>query len=409
MSQSIFAESAGRPGRPGPALSVLRAVLQRVSREWRGPGLRVFLPAGETLVAGPLEGAEPIAIRLRSYDTVRRLLTAGDIGFAEGYVAGEWDTPDLARLLTVLADNFDGLERLGLGGSASHVLHLMLKLVRRNTVRGAKRNIYAHYDLGNAFYEAWLDPSMTYSAALFDRPDQDLEAAQGRKYAALARAIDLQPGHEVLEIGCGWGGFAEFAAREVGARATCLTISEAQHAYARQRMQRAGLAGRVDVRLCDYREAAGTFDRVVSIEMFEAVGERYWPVFFDRVRERLRPGGRAGLQIITIRDDLFEQYRSRVDFIQKHIFPGGMLPSEARLRQEAARSGLAWSEPRRFGRDYALTLNRWAERFQAAWPALRLQGFDERFHRLWRFYLAYCEAGFATGRTDVLQAALTRA
>ena len=408
MSESILSAAASGRGRPGPALSILRAGLHRVSRDWRGPALELTLPNGETVLAGPADGAEPVAIRVRSWRSLQRLVTAGDIGFAEGYMAGEWDTPDLARLLTVLADNFDGLDRLGLGGRLANLAHLVLKRFRRNTVKGSRKNIHAHYDLGNDFYEAWLDPSMTYSAALYGGPGETLEAAQARKYAALARDIGLQPGHTVLEIGCGWGGFAEFAAREVGARVTGLTISAAQHAYASHRIQAAGLSDKVDIRFCDYREAEGSFDRVVSIEMFEAVGERYWPTFFDRLHARLTPGGRAGLQIITNRDDLFEQYRSRVDFIQKHIFPGGMLPSETRLRREVERAGFDWSEPRRFGRDYAQTLHQWDQRFQDAWPALRQQGFDERFRRLWRFYLAYCQAGFATDRTDVLQVALAR-
>ena len=407
MSESIFV-AAPTDLRSGPALSILRAGLARVSRDWRGPGLNLVLPSGEALTAGPTDSPDPVAIRVRSYRCLQRLATAGDIGFAEGYIAGEWDTPDLARLLTVLADNFDGLERLGLGGPLAHLAHLVLKLFHRNTVRGSKKNIYAHYDLGNAFYESWLDPSMTYSAALYGGPGETLEGAQARKYAALARDIGLQPGQTVLEIGCGWGGFAEFAAREVGAKVTGLTISAAQHAYASRRIQTAGLSDRVDIRFCDYSEAQGSFDRAVSIEMFEAVGESYWPTFFDKLHERLKPGGRAGLQIITIRDDLFEHYRSRVDFIQKHIFPGGMLPSETRLRQETERAGFGWSEPRRFGLDYAQTLHEWDDRFQAAWGALGQQGFDERFRRLWRFYLAYCEAGFATGRTDVLQVALER-
>jgi cyclopropane-fatty-acyl-phospholipid synthase len=416
MSESTFPAPAlsADHRRPGPALAMLRAGLQRVSRDWRGPGLRLELPGGETVTAGPLDRADTVSIRVRNYRCVSRLLTAGDIGFAEGYMAGEWDTPDLAPLLTVLAENFDGLKRLGLGGPLSQMAHKLLKLLRRNTVEGSRRNIYAHYDLGNAFYEAWLDPGMTYSSALYDEPsafgpnDDALEAAQTRKYAALARDIGLQPGQEVLEIGCGWGGFAEFAAREVGAKVTGLTISAAQHAYASERMHKAGLAERADIRLCDYRHAEGRFDGVVSIEMFEAVGERWWPTFFDRVHDRLKPGGRAGLQIITIRDDLFDHYRSRVDFIQKHVFPGGMLPSESRLREESGKAGLSWSEPRRFGPDYARTLRRWDERFQEAWSALKQQGFDERFRRLWRFYLAYCEAGFATGRTDVLQVALAK-
>jgi cyclopropane-fatty-acyl-phospholipid synthase len=250
---------------------------------------------------------------------------------------------------------------------------------------------------------------MTYSSARFERPGQALLDAQRNKYRTLAHGMDLRPDQRVLEIGCGWGGFAEFAAREVGARVTGITISREQYAFARQRIFEQGLAERAEIRLIDYRDVEGQFDRVASIEMFEAVGERYWPTYFGSIHERLRPGGRAGLQIITIRDDVFDRYRRRADFIQKYIFPGGMLPSEARLRQETDRAGLAWTGISRFGQHYADTLAAWGQRFEAAWDDIRRQGFDERFRRLWRFYLAYCEAGFRTGRTDVVQLGLAKA
>jgi cyclopropane-fatty-acyl-phospholipid synthase len=278
-----------------------------------------------------------------------------------------------------------------------------------NSRTGSKKNIHAHYDLGNAFYEAWLDRTMTYSSARFDSASEPLEAAQTRKYADLARAMDLKPGMRVLEIGCGWGGFAEYAAREVGAHVTGVTISQEQHDFARQRLFNAGLSERTDIRLIDYRDVEGTFDRVASIEMFEAVGKEYWGAYFDKVRQVLVPGGRAGLQIITIQDELFDEYNARVDFIQKYIFPGGMLPSEARLQPVVEAAGLRWDAVDRFGVDYADTLSRWDQRFQAAWADIRkMGGFDERFRRLWRFYLAYCEAGFRSRRTDVIQLALTR-
>ena len=236
-----------------------------------------------------------------------------------------------------------------------------------------------------------------------------LEAAQREKYAALARCMDLQPGQSVLEIGCGWGGFAEFAAKEVGARVTGITISREQYDFARQRMFNAGLSDRADIRLIDYRDVHGRFDRVASIEMFEAVGQEYWPAYFGKIHAVLAPGGRAGLQIITIEDAVFAGYRKRTDFIQKYIFPGGMLPSEAALKPIIAAAGLDWRGLERFGQDYAETLRLWDERFQAAWDDIRrIGGFDERFRRLWRFYLAYCEAGFRTGRTNVIQLGLSR-
>src|SRR5690606_20211155 len=270
---------------------------------------------------------------------------------------------------------------------------------------------HAHYDLGNAFYAAWLDPSMTYSSARFERPDQSLQEAQQAKYAALARLMDLKPGHRVLEIGCGWGGFAEFAAREVGALVTGVTISREQHDYARRRMFEAGLAERADIRLLDYRDVQGRFDRVASIEMFEAVGREYWPTYFQKIHDVLEPGGRAGLQVITIQNSLFEEYDARTDFIQKYVFPGGSLPSEDRMAPVIEKAGLKQTAVDRFGLDYADTLAEWTRRFDAAWTDIRSksEAFDSRVPRLWRYYLPYCEAGFRSGRTDVIQTALDRA
>jgi cyclopropane-fatty-acyl-phospholipid synthase len=249
---------------------------------------------------------------------------------------------------------------------------------------------------------------MTYSSARFDGAERDLERAQTAKYRALAQHLALKPGEHVLEIGCGWGGFAEFAAREYGVTVTGVTISDEQLKYATQRMARAGLSDRVTILSRDYREIDGKFDKVASIEMFEAVGEEYWPAFFDKIAAVLKPGGRAALQIITIKDDLFEHYRSRADFIQRHIFPGGMLASVARLKQETARAGLAWRQVETFGASYAETLSQWGERFRSRWEDIRALGFDERFKRLWLFYLSYCEAGFRSGRTDVMQLALIK-
>ena len=313
-------------------------------------------------------------------------------------------TPDLARTLMVLATNFDHLAKLTSGSAVLRAFNWVVHNVGRlNTRAGSRKNIVAHYDLGNDFYGRWLDPSMTYSSALWTQPDLSLEQAQQQKYAALAASIDLQPHHRVLEIGCGWGGFAEYAAREIGCTIVALTLSPSQQQFTVERMVRAGLSDRVEVRLQDYRDTPETFDRIVSIEMFEAVGEKWWPTYFKVVSDRLAPGGQAGLQIITIRDDLFEAYRSEVDFIQKYVFPGGMLPSRRRLAQETAAQGLVTTGLRQFGGDYARTLNLWLQAFNAS-----SSGKDETFDRLWRFYLAYCEAGFATGRTDVVQLSLSR-
>ena len=282
-------------------------------------------------------------------------------------------------------------------------------LFRPNSRRGSRRNILAHYDLGNAFYQSWLDPSMTYSSARFDKPGTSLEAAQAAKYASLAEKLSLRPDHHVLEVGCGWGGFAEFAARDVGAKVTAITISDEQHAFAAERIQKAGLGEKVDIRLQDYRDVEGRFDRIASIEMFEAVGEPYWPVYFDKLAGMMQPGGVIGLQIITIADRYFEAYRRSADFIQRHIFPGGMLPSPSVLQRQIERAGLQKLTETTFGLDYARTLAAWNQRFQDAWPDLLQLGFDHRFKRLWHYYLAYCEAGFKAGWTDVCQVGLRRA
>jgi cyclopropane-fatty-acyl-phospholipid synthase len=390
------------------APAAFRTVLKIARDNWVYGRLAFVLPSGRSLT---IEGVEPgpdARLVIRDFRFVSRVLAAGDIGFGEGFMAGEWDTTDLSTLLQAFTANLDRLTALLEGNVFGRMLSFFTHLLNRNSRAGSRRNILAHYDLGNAFYSRWLDPSMTYSAARFERPDQPLSEAQRNKYASLARQIGLSPDHHVLEIGCGWGGFAEFAAGEIGAKVTAITISPAQCEFARRRMFEQGLAEKTDIRLQDYRDVTGRFDRVASIEMFEAVGEEYWPGYFAKIREVLSPGGRAGLQIITIRDELFAHYRRRVDFIQRYVFPGGMLPCETRLKEEAARAGLEWRDVVRFGQNYADTLAEWAQRFEAAWDDIKGQGFDERFRRLWRFYLSYCEAGFRTERTNVVQLSLGR-
>ncbi|CAN5138093.1 cyclopropane-fatty-acyl-phospholipid synthase family protein [soil metagenome] len=399
----------GRDPELRQAPAAFRTALRVAIENWAVGTLTFILPSGKPLrIVGKTPGPDAV-IQVHDYRFVRRALASGDIGFAEGYMAGEWDTPDLSVVLEAFSLNFDKLSALVSGNLLMRAVNGLYHLFHRNDRQGSKKNIHAHYDLGNAFYSRWLDPSMTYSSALYETPTQPLDQAQRAKYAALARSIDLRPGQHVLEIGCGWGGFAEYAAGEVGARVTGVTISQAQHDFARQRLFEAGLAEKVDIRLMDYRDIQGQFDSVASIEMFEAVGEAYWPTYFGKIREVLSPGGRAGLQIITIRDELFDNYRVQTDFIQRYVFPGGMLPSERRLQQETAAAGLTWTGISRFGQNYADTLVEWASRFEGAWDEIKGQGFDERFRRLWRFYLSYCEAGFRTERTNVIQLGLSRA
>ncbi len=369
----------------------------------RRGSLTVTTPEGRRLhIDGPEPGVSAAMI-VNDWSFAHRLALTGDLGFAEAYLRAEWDSPDLAAFLTLFADNRELVATLLPNKPVMRLWQVFRHWLNRNTRQGARRNIEAHYDLGNRFYEAWLDRTMTYSSALFAPGDNDLASAQGRKYRALAEAIDLKSGHHLLEIGCGWGGFAVFAAEEIGCRVTGLTISPAQAAYARERVAKAGLQDRIEIRLQDYRDERGSYDRIASIEMFEAVGESYWPVFFRTMRDRLRAGGRAGLQVITIKEESFANYRREVDFIRRFVFPGGMLPSRQALWDLGARVGLALHTELAFGSDYAHTLTMWRERFRAAWPVLATQGFDERFRRLWEYYLAYCEAGFRTGNIDVRQ------
>ncbi len=381
----------------------------RLLLNFKTGSLTVALPDGRRLRFG--DGSAPTAlISVHDYAMVRRVIASGDVGFAESYMQGQWSSPDLAAVLQVFSANLDRIGHLARGkGPLTRFANWVYHRLRANTKRQAKKNIEAHYDLGNAFYELWLDPSMTYSAARWADPSQTLEAAQREKYAALARAMDLWSGHTVLEIGCGWGGFAEYAAKEAGAQVTCLTLSPSQRDYAMARMERLGLSDRVEIRLQDYRDEAGRYDRVASIEMFEAVGEEYWPSYFDKIAEVLKPGGRAGLQIITIEDRLFESYRSRTDFIQRYIFPGGALPSVERLDDQFARAGLTLDRAEMFALDYARTLKEWRRAFLSRWDRIAPMGFDERFRRMWEFYLGYCEAGFRTGRIDVGQFTLAKA
>jgi cyclopropane-fatty-acyl-phospholipid synthase len=279
---------------------------------------------------------------------------------------------------------------------------------KRNSRKGSRKNISRHYDIGNEFYALWLDPGMAYSSAFFSEGIKDLEAAQLNKYKVLSQRLGIAPDHQVLEIGCGWGGFAEYAARHMGAKVTAITISERQFQYAQKRIQQAGLADRVSVIMKDYRDVEGQFDRIVSIEMIEAVGEEYWPQYFKTLHDRLKPGGKAGLQAITIDEGWFDAYRNTADFIQKYIFPGGMLPTKSILATQTENAGMHLESLDGFGLDYARTLRLWQNRFQAAWPEITKLKFDERFKKVWELYLAYCEAGFSAGTIDVVHAVMTR-
>jgi len=391
-----------------PALPRAGRMLFSLLSRLRCGHLELTTPDGERYsFNGDLPGPEA-SLRINDWTVCADILKAGDIGFAESFLASRWETTDLAALLEVAAQNRAALDRALHGKWWSTFLYRLRHLLRSNTRGNARRNIHAHYDLGNEFYRAWLDGTMSYSSAVFGpQAGCHLEQAQVAKYHRILDLLGVQPGDRILEIGCGWGGFAEVAARERGAFVHGITLSSEQLRYCRERMRQTGLEQRVEIELCDYRDVEGQYDFVVSIEMLEAVGEAYWPGYFAVVRDRLRPGGRALIQTIVIADDLFESYRQGTDFIQQYVFPGGMLPSVSAFAKQAEAAGLTLGDQYFFGLDYAQTLRLWRERYNEAAPSLRKLGFDARFERLWNFYLAYCEAGFRAGSIDVAQLELT--
>lgn len=399
----ISTDTAGATGLPRYFSQIFR-----MACELRNGRLDFVLDDGRRFRA---EGRNPgpvAELAIHNSDLFARLIREGDLGFCEAYLDGWWSTPDLQAFMDLM---HDGNEEIYDGFAGAGILRAFERFrfwLRANSRSGARRNIAHHYDLGNAFYGLWLDDTMTYSSGMFASGQESLEAAQRRKYASMVDRMGAGPGDHVLEIGCGWGGFAEYAAAERGLKVTGLTISREQHDYARARMARAGLSDRVDIRFRDYRDERGRFDGVASIEMFEAVGQRYWPVYFDALRDRLKPGRSATLQVITVQDRRWKVYRRGPDFIQKHIFPGGMLPSPSLLHAQVARAGLHVTGSIAFGDSYALTLRRWFETFNAHWEQLIGMGFDERFRRMWNLYLTSCASSFAAGNCDVSQITMTR-
>ncbi|MDQ3188399.1 MAG: cyclopropane-fatty-acyl-phospholipid synthase family protein [Pseudomonadota bacterium] len=377
--------------------------------------LDIVFPDGQRARYGSARSEERADLQLANWNVVGAALKSGDIGFAESYIAGDWTTSDLAQLLSFFVHNREEAEKMFYGTMIGRVAYRLRHLLNRNTKARAKKNIHAHYDLGNEFYKLWLDPTMTYSSAWLEgaaggvhAPFSDDEFARGQqaKYQRVLDQLALPPTARVLELGCGWGGFAETAGA-AGHKVTALTLSREQLAYAHARLQARHLAA--DVRLQDYRDENGCYDGIASIEMFEAVGEAYWPSYFAALRRCLAPGGRACVQTIVIADQLFARYRAGTDFIQQYVFPGGMLPSPSAFKAQAAGAGLKVIDEHAFGRDYARTLATWSQRFMARLDEVRALGFDDRFVRIWQFYLAYCEAAFARKNTDVVQYTLVHA
>ncbi|HZP13249.1 MAG TPA: cyclopropane-fatty-acyl-phospholipid synthase family protein [Nevskiaceae bacterium] len=389
-------------------LPLLLRVLLYMFRGLRFGRLDVILGSGERR---RFEGSEPGPsgiLQIRDAAVARKVVTSGEVGFGESYLDGDWDSPDLASLLSVMALNephFLGPYEKNLVGRfvgwLRHRLHA-------NTRRGARQNIAYHYDLGNDFYALWLDASMAYSCGMFESPQSSLAQAQQNKFRLNYERLDLKPEHHLLEIGSGWGGFAIYAAQRSGCRVTSITLSAEQLAEAQRRAEAAGVADRVKFELRDYRDVRATYDRVVSIEMYEAVGEEYWPAYFAAIARALKPGGRAAIQGITLTPEHWPAYRFRIDFVQKYIFPGGMLAPPGLFQELAARAGLKPLDPKFFAADYAATLAHWHRNVMAVADRI-VEKFDDRFLRMWRYYLAYCEAGFRVGSCDLMQITLAKA
>jgi cyclopropane-fatty-acyl-phospholipid synthase len=364
--------------------------------------MEFIAPNGEITIAKGAHPGPQAQFKIQEWDVLRRVMARGDIGLGEEYIAGSWDTDSVERLVSLFLVNLDHFSDFSDGNIFNRlgfVIHNAL--VRRNSISGSARNIKDHYDVGNEFYSLWLDKSMTYSSALYNGT-QELYRAQQNKYERILSKFTADKA-DVLEIGCGWGGFAERAAAD-GHHLTGLTISPSQHKFATERLK-----GGAEIRLQDYRCCKGSFDNIVSIEMFEAVGEHYWPAYFNTVAERLKRGGRAIIQTITIKDELFPGYRTRSDFVRHYVFPGGMLPSLARFREEAEKAGLKFVEAFGFGKDYARTLREWLVQMQKAENEIKALGHDQQFLRNWQFYLGICAATFEVSRTDVVQVELVNA
>ncbi len=407
LSATARSDSADLPLRrdlPATARAVLR-LLQSL----RHGRLTLGLPDGSRVNVGDGQGPHAV-LEVHHWSVFGAALKSGDIGFAEGYIDGHWTTPDLSALLGLLLANRHALDDVIHGSWAGRLLYRIRHLLHRNTRSNSRKNIHAHYDLGNAFYTLWLDGTMNYSSALFgDDRQQDMRLAQNAKVRRALQMVGVGAGSKVLEIGCGWGALAQMAAQDFGAHVTGVTLSTEQLAWAQQRLASLGLGHQADLRLQDYRDIHdGPYDAICSIEMVEAVGREYWPAYFSSVARLLKPGGRACIQSIVIKDELFDRYIHSTDFIQQYIFPGGCLPCPGEFRREAQAAGLAVVDELAFGRDYAETCRRWRQDFVAQREKVLALGFDERFIRIWEFYLAYCEAGFDAGDIDVVQYTLAR-
>lgn len=400
-----FATGGGMLARlTAPAFAKL---LDEIDRRLAVGGIEVIRPDGSKRRLGFREDGPVAIVRFNSWLALVRLATSGSVGWYKAWTLGEWSSPDPVALFESFSANAVALGNVGRAKGAFRWVNAIAHRLRDNAPRRARQNIEAHYDLGNDFYSAWLDSTMTYSSARFHSLDESLEAAQLQKVHALLDRLDLQPGQRLLEIGCGWGTLAIEAAKR-GARVVGLTLSKEQKAWAEEKVAAAGLSEQIEIRLQDYRDTAERFDAVASVEMVEAVGQRWWGIYLDAIARNLKRGGRAALQFISIEDELFDRYAASPDFIQTYIFPGGCLLDERRFAELARERGLSWEEREGFRLDYAETLKRWRERYNRAVSSGALPGFGEPFHQLWRYYLMYCEGGFRGGAIDVAQATLVK-
>ena len=401
MIQELTA--AGISERPTPAHLFERFAIHVGKRLLKGNvqgSLLVTLPSGRRVRVGRKGNGHEAELKLNSFALARNALRRGSIGFAESYIDGDFETPDLLAVFQFFVRNEELFANAGRGFFKVRGLDRIAHSLRRNSLSGSRRNIAEHYDLGNAFFEIWLDPDLNYSSALYENAEQPLEVAQKAKLDLVARMAGIEKEDEVLEIGCGWGAMARHMAG-LGADVTAITLSQEQLAHARAEASRRGLTERNRFLLQDYRKVTGQFDRIVSIEMIEAVGQTYWETYFKTLHDRLRPGGSAAIQAITIEEKRFDSYSRSADFIQRYIFPGGMLLTKQSIDEHARKAGLVPAASQCFGESYARTLREWCRRFDENWPQIAALGFDERFGRMWRYYLIYCEAGFLDGSIDV--------
>jgi len=379
---------------------IFKKYLSDIGEKISNGKLTITLPNNESLEffgKGDLKSN----LKLNSYMPILRTITSGHVGFAESYLKGEWTSSDLESLLEIMVTN------LPEAFSAKSKIHLtynrIIHFFRENTKSRAKKNIQYHYDLGNDFYKLWLDKTMTYSSAIFKNEKESLTEAQENKYQLLIDSLDIKPHHKVLEIGCGWGGFAEYAAKKVGCTIKGITISPSQLKFATNRIKELNLDNKVSLELCDYRDLKGKYDRVVSIEMIEAVGEKYWRNYFKKIKDVLKEDGLAGIQVILINNKSYQKYSKSVDFIQKYVFPGGMLPSQEKLNENYVNAGLIEINSHSFGKSYAKTLTIWHKEFLNSLSSIKKLGFDIKLERIFKYYFSYCKAGFNSERIDVAQ------